>query len=405
MRELGNNLSSKIKNNNQCIFKIFSIKVNSFLITIIFLTLTSLQSAAQDSFLSSGNILVLGENDLQTISENLYISPDRVNVEYTFLNYSTQKKRVIFAFPVIDSWGFDIHKNDVFERLRPEIFVDGKRITFEYIELTNSIESLGTTYGTVSQPDPEKIDCAKLWLARNKIYFNEKYCFNSIEAQITFNQSDCDINSFILPEKMKIIETILSKEKELYCNYYLKDFALIDKNVLNIEKITSNTSLVVLAWQQEVLANQHTKIVYKYSPDLGSDIPRFSLYWLLEALNGRDALPFDLVQVDDGDYDSYCVFKDDALRVLRKMEESDHWLDENYKPLVQNFFKYIANFEQNFVFPIESFRLVISNTWNALVVLDSCFPGLKRVNHNYLVFEKSNYVFDGNVSVTFHTNR
>ena len=226
--------------------------IGSFLSVLIFCALPTCPVEANDSTaeLATGGQVFVRNNDIEMLSEDLFISLDEIRVRYRFLNTSNHDIDVHVAFPLPD--------------LKASSFDDAVMIP-----TGDPVNFVGFATTADGQPGHASVE--------QKIYVNDR---DETQALTRLRIPLSPYNAQDVISKLPAAEQASLKRR-----------GLVDEDGLPLWTLKTT-----FFWQQQFVAGRETVIEHRYKPSVGSIVP-------VEAA--------DLVGLlKEADYRQYCVDED-----------------------------------------------------------------------------------------------
>ena len=363
--------------------------LNGFLLAISLATSASANDS-EGADITTGGLEFLRNEYIRIASEDLFVSPDLIRVEYTYENTHYEDIQIQVAFPikVVSGWGQELSVEEVVRQLEFKTWVNGDPIDwFPYLGANVENEAL----------------CRDLWLTRNQIFDEYGFCFSTLSGRMVFDNSDCTSGTVSLSQiDEERVSAIRASELQNSCS---AEPVVQDVNPVQSTGQVNAEDYVSIMRTQVFPANSLTKVVHEYRPDVGGGIPMF--IWEEEPKLRTEA-DWGPGERDTGEFSWLfgCVDVDDynsAILAWRETEfdGSPSSNETNFWALSQNWLNYVLVTGANWSGPIGRFRLEISTEDKKIV--NSCFPGLQRVSDTSLVFEASDFTPTENLSVMFHS--
>ena len=314
-----------------------------YLLLTFFIFLFPYISLANDSAACIGmGGLVFQKNDqIKMVSEDLRISPSRVQVEYLYRNESDKDIELLVAFP---------------------------------------IPSVDFVYSMMAIPRLN--------------WWNFKTLVNGQEIEwFPLDPNEKDGGKGYYPENFQRFITESQIEK---FNPYIEDGSGCYGSKYPTEKYYSILRV------QKFPANETVKVYHEYSPAYGSGIPYYDVYQMKDAILGINRSK-DEKKMDKSWFK--CIHKRDSLVEIDKMIKDLEETPVEDRPFMGELvwyrtIGYILKTGNNWNGPIKKFRLEI--TGPPPFILQTCFKGLKRVSESTYLFEAENYEPKENLNLTFY---
>jgi len=235
----------------------------SILSVLMFCSLPTSPLEANDSTaeLATGGLVFVRNNDIEMLSEDLFISLDEIRVRYRFLNTSNRDITVRVAFPLPD--------------LKASSFDDAVMIPTD-----DPVNFVG--FATTVDGQPVRAN------AEQKIYVNDR------DHTQALTRLHIPLSPFAAQD---VIEKLPAAEKAS-----LKRLGLVDEDGLPLWTLKTT-----FFWQQQFAAGRETVIEHRYKPSVGTVVP-------VEAAGLAKILK-------SADYRKYCV-DEDLLATLAKAKST-----------------------------------------------------------------------------------
>lgn len=300
-------------------------------------------------FVSTGGVQYLKNNDIRMVTEDLFISVDKVRVQYEFHNDADHDitETVLFPLPSESYEGYDGDFADISELHHSfKIWVNGASIkpTAHYRAI----------WGTRDITDLLKSQCGLTQNEIEKPYIKE--------------------NGYDLSEKGSACLTQLNQLGMIqYTPYNASD----DANASSAERQYVWQGQIVYSWQQVFPKGQSISVKHEYQPLVGGGV--------MLGLSGKDK------DVKQHVINQYCI--DNTF--MRKLRGQSKQAEASYQAL-----GYILTTGANWAKPIERFHLTIDKPKGSLMSL--CWDAsLKKVSDTRFEATKTNFTPKHDIDVVF----
>ena len=201
----------------------------SILSVLMFCSLPTSPLEANDSTaeLATGGLVFVKNNDIEMLSEDLFISLDEIRVRYRFLNTSNRDITVHVAFPLPD--------------LKASSFDDAVMVPTD-----DPVNFVGFATTVDGQPVRANVE--------QKIYVNDR------DQTQALTRLHIPLSPFAAQD---VIEKLPAAEKAS-----LKRLGLVDEDGLPLWTLKTT-----FFWQQQFAAGRETVIEHRYKPSVGNVVP------------------------------------------------------------------------------------------------------------------------------------
>ena len=239
----------------------------SILSVLMFCSLPTSPLEANDSTaeLATGGLVFVRNNDIEMLSEDLFISLDEIRVRYRFLNTSNRDITVHVAFPLPD--------------LKASSFDDAVMIPTD-----DPVNFVG--FATTADGQPVRAN------VEQKIYVNDR------DQTQALTRLHIPLSPFAAQD---VIEKLPAAEKAS-----LKRLGLVDEDGLPLWTLKTT-----FFWQQQFAAGRETIIEHRYKPSVGTVVP-------VDAAGLAKLLK-------SADYRKYCVDQDLLATLAKSKSILSQW--------------------------------------------------------------------------------
>jgi hypothetical protein len=241
--------------------------IGSLLSIVIFCALPIPPVAANDSTaeLATGGLVFVRNNDIEMLSEDLFISLDEIRVHYRFLNRSDRDITVHVAFPLPD--------------LKTSTMDDAVMIPTD-----DPINFVGFATTADGRPVHATVE--------QKVYVNDR------DETQTLTRLRIPLSPYAAQD---VISKLSAAERAS-----LKRLGLIDDDGLPLWTLKT-----AFFWQQQFAAGRETVIEHRYKPSVGTVVP----------IDGSS-----LVRVlKSADYRKYCADEDLLVTLAKARRDFSQW--------------------------------------------------------------------------------
>ena len=304
----------------------------------VLLAMTAAQANDSTGYIGTGGVEYLKNKNISMHSEDLYISKDKIRVNYEFKNLSNKDitETVLFPMPAVPSFtGSDFaDTSETYNNFK--LWVNGKPIdpelhvrTFMYPIVVKDSDRI---YANTSVDTTEIFKSCGL---------NEA----DMMSPWTYKFDTDDINQRLLDCKSKALDKFIDDREDLYILW---------------------DSQVIYSWKQTFKANTITKVKHTYKPLVGGS-----------------------VDLDSGQYGNFCV-DNSTQRSFNKNGRPYHALS------------YILTTGANWAKPIANFKLTVERDPNELVSFCWKGKGkVKKVGPTTFEIKESNFIPTHDFDVAF----
>jgi len=239
----------------------------SILSVLMFCSLPTSPLEANDSTaeLATGGLVFVRNNDIEMLSEDLFISLDEIRVRYRFLNTSNRDITVHVAFPLPD--------------LKASSFDDAVMIPTD-----DPVNFVGFATTVDGQPVRANVE--------QKIYVNDR------DQTQALTRLHIPLSPFAAQD---VIEKLPAAEKAS-----LKRLGLVDEDGLPLWTLKTT-----FFWQQQFAAGRETVIEHRYKPSVGTVVP-VGAAGLAKILKSAD-------------YRKYCADEDLLATLAKARSDFSQW--------------------------------------------------------------------------------
>ena len=308
------------------------------------LVMASAHANDSTGYIATGGVQYLKSNNISMHSEDLYISKDKIRVNYEFKNLSNKDitETVLFPLPALATWIDGDFADTAATTDNFKIWSDG-RLVEPQVHVRTYMTPLIREQGRLVRDDTRKIDTTEIFKA----------------CGITDREM---MGPWLGPK-----DNYLVNQKLRRCdNDALSPFIDYSKDE-DFESYVYWESQIIYSWQQTFKANAITKVQHAYAPLVG-----------------------DSVDLDKSQYAQFCVDK-----------ATSHTLSKNsfhyYRAL-----SYILTTGANWAKPIGKFKLTVERDPDELVSF--CWKGngkVKKVGPTTFEVKEINFVPTHDFDVAF----